>query len=113
MKRRLIHIIVCFLLTALFVVERALPCMDMCGSESAPSAAGHELSDEHSDHHDEPSSTGGAHHCSHCVCPCHIPAIAGGGDIPDLPDPGSARRIPFEQHPPSAATDPLDHVPLV
>jgi hypothetical protein len=65
--------------------------------------------DHHDDEHDPLDQT---HHCGHCACPCHIPALSTQGDrFLSAIDPGVeygtiiARLRSVPVHPP-------DHIPL-
>ena len=105
------RMILCLLLALLFVGERAMPCSDHepCAEDESPGAAHVEQPSEDSDH----SSGDSENHCSHCSCPCHVPAVIKSFTLPTS-QPSTADLFSFYgQAQPSDPVDPLDHVPLL
>lgn len=115
MRRSIFHIIVILLLAVLYIGERAVPCVEVGADDCAANshAAVSAVSGYHGeDHHDPAPSEDGTHHCDHCSCPCHIPALSLPGE-----------RIPAAIHSQreysavvyllaSASVHPPDHIPL-
>jgi hypothetical protein len=118
MRPRLFHMIVCLLLVALAVSERAMSCDGTCriacadertpepAYDQAPSGAQLPGRDHAGDR------TAGTHHCEHCICPCHAQAVTTTVSTRIAPPIPVARYAPSLNLPPSAPVDPLDHIPL-
>jgi hypothetical protein len=103
-----VNFIVCSLLALLVFVERAVPCVDECLELESDTCA---ESVVESDHHEEGSSE--EHHCDHCSCSCHIPALKA-QIVCQTPGYDVASR--YAIHPDSLPLSPVstpDHIPLV
>jgi hypothetical protein len=107
-----LHIVLCLLLSVLYIAERGIPCAEDCSIACADESK--EEMVQHCDDadHQSPGETE-SHHCDHCACVCHIPALEPQHEellplhaIPLLFSPLSC-------NPPTAVTSPPDHIPLV
>ena len=110
MRRSIFHIIVLLLLSALYMSERELPCVDTCFTPCGASAQDAPRQDH--GHHDDAGPGDASHHCDHCACPCHVPAIEPAATA-DISIPAvSVRYQRAGLYFPSASDSPPDHVPL-
>lgn len=107
--RTWLNFIVCSLLALLVIVERAIPCVDdSLTQENDTCAAEMALS---GDHHDDAASD--VHHCDHCTCSCHIPALETQKQTQTV---SYALSRPYATFSPSLPASPVsipDHIPLV
>lgn len=108
MTLRGLHTVLCLMLALLYVVERGLPCVDECmKQENDPHAQVAHADEEHG------SSDDAQHHCDHCSCVCHVPALtpaaieAGPLPMPSVPASSYLEAVP------TAPVSPPDHIPLV
>ena len=104
-----LNLIVCSLLALLFLVERAMPCIDECVErENDPCA---EVLSAACDHPDDGASD--VHHCDHCTCTCHIPAIKAQSTI-EAPLHAEASPYGLYRHSlPASVVSKPDHIPLI
>lgn len=109
MPARALHTVLCVIFSLLFVVERGLPCLDDClAQENDPcalEAVAHVEDAGDGDH-------GDAHHCDHCSCVCHVPAIGPASIVTSshfLSSPILAEHLASV---PTAPVYPPDHIPL-
>lgn len=102
------------LLALLYVGQRAVPCIEACGVE-CDSHEGVQASICDGSHTGEEGHSGEAstHHCSHCACICHVPAMSGRGLESVGPVELPAAWSTMALTPPSIPVDSVDHVPLV
>ena len=105
------RLLLSLLLCLLVIGERAMPCSDHddCAEDESRGAPHVEHSSDAPDHPADESES----HCSHCACPCHVPAVIKAYTLPEA----GPRLVAFlsssSQSPPSYPVDPLDHVPLI
>ena len=105
------RMVLCLLLALLFVGERAMPCSDHdhCAEDESTGAAHVEQTSDHDDH----SSTDTESHCSHCSCPCHVPAVIKTFMLPASQSITADLFSSYSHAEPTGPVDPLDHVPLL
>lgn len=118
MRPSILYIIIALLLAVLFIGERALPCIEICADDCA--SEGHttlyatdlHAEADHQGDHDDSAPSDQTHHCGHCSCPCHIPALSTPGERFVS---GVYSRIEYTtliSVLPSISVRPPDHIPL-
>lgn len=111
MRRSSLHIVIVLLLAILYIGERAVPCVEFCANDCHTEQAS--VAAHHDDDHGGSSPVSEAHHCGHCGCPCHIPAL---DQHAERSVPVAATAMQYDSHAlmlPSAALHPPDHIPLL
>jgi len=101
------------LLVCLYAGERAMPCMEIVSIECADEC-GHEraAASSHDSGHDNGAPLDGDHHCGHCSCPCHIPALTAPAERTGPAFSSSVAYSISTCRLPSASVHPPDHIPL-
>lgn len=114
MRRSTLHIFIALLLAVLYVGERGMPCMeasvDRCADECSTDL--HAAADSQ-DAHGDSSPLNQTHHCDHCSCPCHIPALSPQGERFVSAIHSDTKYNVIISRLPSASVHPPDHIPLV
>lgn len=110
MATRALHIVFFTIFALLFVVERGLPCLDDCLAQENDPCAREAVS-----HVDVGATSDDAetHHCDHCSCICHVPAINVSSSIVDANHAPSPLVAIHRTSVPTAPVSPPDHIPLV
>lgn len=104
-----LNFIVCSLLALLVIVERAVPCVDDCLELEGDTCA--ETLLKSGEHHDDAASE--AHHCDHCSCSCHIPALKA-NTVVQTESYAVGRPYAFYRPSlPASVVNPPDHIPLI